>query len=64
MKKAFILIGLTCWSNVLLSRVYICKESNPEHCERIDQVLINGEWVEANCENFDVPDGWYIDCCC
>lgn len=50
------------------ARVYLCEgeEFDPfaEPCERIDYVKINGELVEANCENIMVPPGWHINCCC
>lgn len=64
MKRVIMFLGCLAWVNIVSARVYLCKEGDPGHCERIDQVLIDGEWVEANCDNVDVPDGWYIDCCC
>lgn len=32
-------------------------------CLRITRVNIDGEWVEANCDNVNAPDGWFkYDC--
>lgn len=50
------------------ARVYLCEDHGHTlvnyPCERIDRVLINGQWVEADCDNVNVPRGWTIDCCC
>lgn len=51
----------------LNATVFICEKSDPvfpEPCERIDRVRINGVWMEADCDNVQVPKGWIIDCCC
>lgn len=44
--------------------VIICPYDNGngerENCLWISKVKKDGEWVEANCDNIDVPDGYFI----
>jgi hypothetical protein len=59
--RIFVLLVVIATSyGALNARVYMCKDGG-EPCERIDRVRINGEWMEATCENVRVPEGWYIE---
>lgn len=68
MKKLFLLLACFLLSIAgAYAYVVICPADGQtgvrSGCLRITEVNINGEWVEADCENVDAPQGWFkYDC--
>lgn len=55
----FITIGISLNAYVIICP-YDGGSGDRSGCLKITKVNVDGEWVEANCDNVTVPDGWFI----
>jgi len=55
-----IIFALSClfYTHTLSAQLYFCEEVKSGHCLSIDQVLIDGKWLEAKCENLSGIKGF------
>lgn len=67
MKKVILIAWLLIYSLAASAYVIICPldgGEGPRHnCLEISQINIDGEWVEATCDNYDPPEGWVLMNC-
>jgi len=70
MKRLILLLIACCFSlTSSIAYVIICpiqEDGNTDltdGCLRVSEINIDGEWVEANCENYTPPKGWFVQKC-